>query len=145
MAFRGLLLHGLITRARLRPFAAAVLSSGLFGLMHVGNEASPLLRRIYALWTFVGGLVFGSAYLHTQGGLLLPIALHFGLNALIFGHSVREVAAKASRRTLACDPPTARARSPTAALAFSSTSPSPSPSPRVPPPRCSMTGSARSR
>ena len=45
-----------------------------------------------AAWTFFGGLIFGGAYLFTRGGLLVPIALHFGNNALVFGASLFKVA-----------------------------------------------------
>ena len=94
VVFRGFLLHALVTRVRLRPMLATLLSSALFGAMHAGNEASRTLRGIYTAWTFVGGVVFGAAYLNTRGGLLLPVALHFGLNAIIFGDSARQVARK---------------------------------------------------
>ena len=94
--FRGVLLHGLVTRLRAPPMLAATLTSIIFGLAHVGNEASRLHRAIYAGWTFFGGMVFSAAYLATNGGLLAPTALHFFLNAIIFSDSTRKV----SRRWL---------------------------------------------
>ena len=90
--FRGLLLHALLTKARMGPRLAALLSALLFGLAHVGNEGSWLHKALYAGWTTVGGLIFGAAYTGTHGGLLLPIALHFGLNSIIFAHSAGLVA-----------------------------------------------------
>lgn len=102
VAFRGVLLHGLATCARLPPPAAAAISSALFGLAHVGNEASLLHKSVYAAWTFVGGLIFGGAYLRT-GGCVAPMLLHFGLNGIIFSHAATKVAAKllADRRAMA--------------------------------------------
>lgn len=92
--FRGVLLHGLITRARLRPWLASLVSSAIFGIAHVGNEADQLRKAIYAAWTFAGGMIFSGAYVATGGGCLVPILLHFGLNSIIFGDSARKVAQK---------------------------------------------------
>ena len=47
---------------------------------------------VYACWTFIGGLIFGGAYLGTHGGLLVPILLHFGNNAAVFAASLQKVA-----------------------------------------------------
>ena len=91
VAFRGLLLHALITRARLPPLLAATLSSALFGVIHIWNERTAAHRAIYAIWTFFGGLLFSAAYLGTGGGLLSPILLHFGNNAVVFAVSVWKV------------------------------------------------------
>ena len=49
--FRGLLLHGLITRVRMPPLLAATVSSAIFGAAHVGNEAGVAHRAIYAGWS----------------------------------------------------------------------------------------------
>ena len=87
-------MHALLTRLRLPPLLAALLSSAVFGIAHVGNERTSLHKAIYAAWTFVGGLVFSAAYVGTAGGLALPVLLHFGLNSIVFGHSIGLVAHK---------------------------------------------------
>jgi membrane protease YdiL (CAAX protease family) len=92
VAFRGVLMHGLVSRLRMRRGLAAFLTSAIFGLSHLGNDRGVLPRAIYAAWTFCGGLIFARAYYGTRGGLLLPIALHFVNNAAVFGVSVRKVA-----------------------------------------------------
>jgi len=94
VVFRGILLHGLVSKARWPAALATTLTSLAFGLMHIRNEASLLHSSVYAGWTFVGGLVFSAAYLGTRGGLVAPILLHFGLNAIIFGDSALRVGAK---------------------------------------------------
>jgi len=90
--FRALLLHGLVSKARLPAPLAAALSSAVFGAMHIWNERSAVQRSIYAAWTFLGGLVFGAAYLGTGGGLALPVLLHFGNNFIVQLVCVRKVA-----------------------------------------------------
>lgn len=92
--FRGLMLHALITRLKCHPFVSALLSSAIFGISHIANERSLVQRCIYAAWTFLGGLIFGSAYLGTQGGLLLPILLHFFNNAIVAAICTKKVAMK---------------------------------------------------
>ena len=92
--FRGVLLQGLVTKVRLPKFLASALSSIVFGLAHVANEKSVVMRSIYACWTFFGGLLFGGAFLHTRGGLLSPILVHFGNNAVVFTASLFKVADK---------------------------------------------------
>ena len=92
--FRGVLLHGLITRARMRPWLASLLSSAVFGIAHVGNEGDQLRKAVYAAWTFAGGMIFSGAYIATRGGCFVPTLLHFGLNALIFSDSASKVARK---------------------------------------------------
>ena len=82
--FRGLLLHGMITRARMPPMLAAIVSSAIFGAAHIGNEEGVAHKVIYAGWTFFGGLLFSSGYLLTRGGLFLPTFLHFANNAAVF-------------------------------------------------------------
>ena len=94
VTYRGILLHALVTKLRLPPLVASGLSSAIFGLAHLGNDRGAVLKAIYAGWTFCGGLIFGEAYLGTRGGFLLPIALHFVNNAIVFGASVRKVARK---------------------------------------------------
>lgn len=94
VAFRGLLLHALHTKAGFGHRVALALSSVLFGLAHVGNERGLFLRAVYAGWTCLGGAIFGCAYLDTRGGFLIPILLHFVNNALTFGVSICKVAAK---------------------------------------------------
>jgi hypothetical protein len=94
VVFRGILLHALVAKARWPAGLAAVLTSALFGWMHLKNDEGHPHGAIYAGWTFLGGLVFSASYLGTQGGLIAPIALHFGLNAIIFGDSVLRVGAK---------------------------------------------------
>ena len=61
MLFRALLLHGLVSKARLPAPLAAALSSAVFGAMHIWNERSAVQRSIYAAWTFLGGWRFGGA------------------------------------------------------------------------------------
>lgn len=95
--FRGLILHGLITKIRLGPLTAATLSSALFGASHIANERNVLQRAVYAAWTFFGGLIFGAAYLNTGGGLILPVTLHFFNNAIVAAVCVSKVALKLSR------------------------------------------------
>ena len=94
VTYRGVFLHGLVTKLRLSPLVASLVSSVVFGLAHLGNDKGVALKAIYAGWTFFGGLIFGAAYLGTNGGFLLPILLHFGNNAIVFGVSVRKVARK---------------------------------------------------
>lgn len=92
--FRGVFLHLMIVKARWPAALATAVTSFIFGLMHVRNEDSLRHSAIYAAWTFAGGVIFSAAYLGTRGGLVAPILLHFGLNALIFGHSSLLVGAK---------------------------------------------------
>ena len=92
--FRGVLLHGLITRGRLGPLTSAALSSAIFGASHIANEKDRTQRAIYAVWTFFGGLVFGAAYLGTGGGLVVPTLLHFVNNAVVAAVCVGKVAQK---------------------------------------------------
>lgn len=97
VAFRGVMLHGLHTKLKLTPWTATLLSSAAFGLAHLGNEKPLVHRAIYAGWTFVGGILFGAAYLGTRGGYVVPVLLHFLNNVVVFGTS----AAKVARRMLA--------------------------------------------
>ncbi len=92
--FRGILLHALVAKARWRAGIASALTSVLFGLMHLKNDEGRTHGAIYAGWTCLGGLIFSAAYLGTQGSLIAPILLHFGLNALIFGDSALRVGVK---------------------------------------------------
>lgn len=96
VAFRGVMLHGMHTKLRLSPWVATLISSVAFGLAHLGNEKPLVHRAIYAGWTFVGGIIFGSAYLGTRGGYFVPMLLHFLNNVVVFGTS----AAKVARRML---------------------------------------------
>ena len=72
----------------------STLSSALFGVSHIANEKSLHQRCIYAGWTFFGGLIFGAAYLGTDGGLILPVLLHFVNNAVVAGVCLPKVADK---------------------------------------------------
>ena len=90
----------MVTKLRLPPLLATLVSSGIFGWMHVGNEGGSggnegVRQKIYAAWTFAGGVVFGGAYLATGGNVIWPILLHFGLNTIIFADSARKVGIRA--------------------------------------------------
>lgn len=82
---RGYLFQNL--EAGLNTVWAVLLSSAVFGLLHIGNpNASPLA----ALGILGAGLLFALAYLRTRA-LWLPIGLHIGWNffeGVVFGFPV---------------------------------------------------------
>ena len=92
VAFRAIFLHAMVTKLRLGPNLAMAISSIVFGAAHIANEKSRVHQVVYACWTFIGGLIFGGAYLGTHGGLLVPTLLHFGNNAAVFAASLDKVA-----------------------------------------------------
>lgn len=68
----------LLFRGAVQPFAGLVLTSVLFGLLHMGQDG---LVSAWSVWALVAGLLLGWMYEET-GSLWPPIVSHFGVNAV---------------------------------------------------------------
>ena len=85
----------LLFRGAIQPFAGLVLTSVLFGLLHMGQDG---LVSAWSVWAFIAGLLLGWMYEET-GSLWPPVLAHFGVNAvsiLNLRRSYRGYAAKVS-------------------------------------------------
>lgn len=85
LVFRGVLVR--IIAERFGGWVSLIVSSLLFGAMHLGNSNATLLAGLSIALT--GGLLMGAAYLATRS-LWLPIGIHFAWNAVgagVFGVS----------------------------------------------------------
>ncbi len=84
--FRGIIFR--ITEEKLGSYMALIISSAIFGAMHLGNPNSSLLTGIGI--AIQAGLLLGAAYMYARN-LWMPIALHFAWNftqSAIFGANV---------------------------------------------------------
>jgi membrane protease YdiL (CAAX protease family) len=68
----------LLFRGALQPFAGLVLTSALFGLLHMGKDG---VVSAWSVWALLAGLMLGWMYEET-GSLWPPIIAHFGVNAV---------------------------------------------------------------
>src|SRR5690606_2359125 len=68
----------LLFRGAIQPFAGLVLTSVLFGLLHMGQDG---LVSAWSVWAFIAGLLLGWMYEETHS-LWPPILAHFGVNAV---------------------------------------------------------------
>ena len=68
----------LLFRGALQPFAGLVLTSVLFGLLHMGQKG---LVSAWSVWALIAGLLLGWIYEET-GSLWPPIIAHFGVNTV---------------------------------------------------------------
>lgn len=66
----------LLFRGAMQPFAGLVLTSVLFGLLHMGQRG---VVSAWSVWALVAGLLLGWIYEDT-GSLWPPIIAHFGVN-----------------------------------------------------------------
>lgn len=76
VAFRMLMLSGLVVLFGGRHGPAIVLSAALFGLGHLFNDGATLVS---AFGNALGGVIYGIAYLRGRS-LWLPVGLHQGWN-----------------------------------------------------------------
>lgn len=67
----------LLFRGAIQPFAGLVLTSVLFGLLHMGQDG---LVSAWSIWALVAGLLLGWMYEETAS-LWPPIVAHFVVNA----------------------------------------------------------------
>lgn len=75
VAYRSLMLNGLLVMLRKRWLAVMVMSA-CFGLAHAGN---PNASALSVLGNALGGLMYGVAFLGS-GRIWLPLGLHFAWN-----------------------------------------------------------------
>jgi membrane protease YdiL (CAAX protease family) len=75
IAYRSLMLNGLLVTLRKRWLAVAVMAA-CFGLAHAGN---PHASALSVLGNALGGLVYGVAFLGSRR-IWLPLGLHFAWN-----------------------------------------------------------------
>jgi membrane protease YdiL (CAAX protease family) len=68
----------LLFRGAIQPFAGLVLTSVLFGLLHMGADG---LVSAWSVWAFLAGLLLGWTFDQT-GSLWPSIIAHFGVNAV---------------------------------------------------------------
>jgi membrane protease YdiL (CAAX protease family) len=68
----------LFFRGALQPFAGLVLTSVLFGLLHMGQNAKI---SAWSVWALIAGFLLGWMRDET-GSLWPPIVAHFGVNAV---------------------------------------------------------------
>lgn len=68
----------LLFRGAIQPFAGLVLTSLLFGLLHMGQGG---LISAWSVWAFIAGLLLGWMYDETAS-LWPPLIAHFGVNAV---------------------------------------------------------------
>ncbi len=68
----------LLFRGALQPFAGLVLTSLLFGLLHMGQKG---LVSAWSVWALIAGLLLGWLAEET-GSLWPPIIAHFGVNTV---------------------------------------------------------------
>jgi membrane protease YdiL (CAAX protease family) len=68
----------LLFRGTLQPFAGLVVTSVLFGLLHMGKDG---LVSAWSVWALVAGLLLGWMFDET-GSLWPPIIAHFVVNAV---------------------------------------------------------------
>lgn len=66
----------LLFRGAMQPFAGLVLTSVLFGLLHMGQRG---VVSAWSIWALIAGLLLGWIYEDT-GSLWPPIIAHFGVN-----------------------------------------------------------------
>ncbi len=78
LVYRALMLNGL-TRLTRSPVVALVLSSAIFGLVHL--TGSPDATPISVLSNAMGGLMYGIAYQRT-GRVWLSVGIHFAWNVV---------------------------------------------------------------
>ena len=86
-------------RGALQPVLGLVLTSLLFGVLHVGPDRRYL---VWSLWAVAAGFLFGFLYEWT-GGLLAPMTAHVLHNAatLLLWRRSRTLGGKASGRSVA--------------------------------------------
>lgn len=85
LLMRGYVLTNLM--GSMNKYAALMVSSGLFSLMHIGN---PDYGWLSALELFFAGILLGLSYIYTRN-LWFPVALHFSWNffqGTVFGFNV---------------------------------------------------------
>jgi len=68
----------LLFRGAIQPYAGLLLTSVLFGVLHMGQNG---LLSAWSVWALVAGLLLGWMYEETQS-LWPPIVAHFGVNAV---------------------------------------------------------------
>jgi membrane protease YdiL (CAAX protease family) len=85
-------------RGALQPVLGLVLTSLLFGVLHVGPDRRYL---VWSLWAVAAGFLFGFLYQWT-GGLLAPMTAHVLHNAatLLLWRRSRTLGGKASGRSV---------------------------------------------
>ncbi len=66
----------ILFRGAMQPFAGLVLTSVLFGLLHMGQKG---VVSAWSIWALIAGLLLGWIYEDT-GSLWPPIIAHFGVN-----------------------------------------------------------------
>lgn len=84
----------LLFRGALQPVAGLVLTSVLFGMLHVGKDG---LVSAWSVWATIAGLLLGWMYQETAS-LWPPVVAHFGVNAvsmLTIRRAYRSYAARA--------------------------------------------------
>lgn len=96
LMFRGVLIRELAESAKSFDFSgqtstiiAIIISSILFGLLHIGAGADGLSTEVVVLQALVAGIYFGIAYTITDS-LAIPIGIHLSTNVwttLVFGTS----------------------------------------------------------
>jgi membrane protease YdiL (CAAX protease family) len=68
----------LLFRGAIQPFAGLLLTSALFGLLHMGQNG---ILSAWSVWAFLAGLLLGWMYDETAS-LWPPIIAHFCVNAV---------------------------------------------------------------
>jgi uncharacterized protein len=76
LIFRSALLGGLLVMMPSRPWAAILISAGIFGGLHLENSHATLLSVVGSM---LGGIAYGIAFAATQK-IWLPFGLHFAWN-----------------------------------------------------------------
>ena len=66
----------LLFRGAIQPFAGLLITSILFGLLHMGPDGR---LSSWSLWAFLAGLLLGWIY-EATGSLWPPVAVHFCMN-----------------------------------------------------------------
>jgi membrane protease YdiL (CAAX protease family) len=66
LIFRGYLNQALFLKIK-QPLVVIIISSFLFGLIHMGNVSNPIDMIVYVLATFIAGMIFSIATLVTDG------------------------------------------------------------------------------
>lgn len=88
LVFRGYILRNFVKS--FNKWIALIISALLFTLVHVSNNAVPVLALLN---TFLGGILLGLTFIHTRN-LWMPVFFHFSWNFLqapVFGFRVSGV------------------------------------------------------